>query len=179
MIFSRYRSLLNNFNYRKVNLTWTLWFPVGFVLTERTYSLVQINGLSMQPTLNPNTSKLKKDIIIINNHTKTFKKGDLVLLFHPSDPTVVLSKRIIGLEGDIIKPIQPHKDSFVRNSIRYCWIEGDDPFHSQDSNTFGPIPIGLISSKLEIIIYPFTRFGLILNHNLNNSQQKRLIKSSK
>lgn len=145
------------------------------IIKERTYSLVQINGLSMQPTLNPNTSKQKKDIIIINKHQKSFKKGDLVLLYHPSDPKIILSKRIIGLEGDIIQPIQPHKDSFVRIPLGHCWIEGDDPFHSQDSNTFGPIPIGLISSKLELIVYPFNRFGSILNHTLNNSQQKRLI----
>ncbi|KAG0146187.1 hypothetical protein CROQUDRAFT_133267 [Cronartium quercuum f. sp. fusiforme G11] len=137
---------------------------------DRGYSFVRINGMSMQPTLNPDSSCLKRDLVILNRFTDKFKRGDVVTVYHPVHPTLTLTKRIIGLEGDIYS----HSDRFVRIPPGHCWVEGDESFHSQDSNTFGPIPVGLISGRVDLIVYPFSRFGTI-SHTLQNSQNKRVL----
>ena len=36
---------------------------------------------------------------------------------------------------------------------------GDEPFRTEDSNRFGPVPLGLIESKLSYIIWPLSRMG--------------------
>jgi hypothetical protein len=38
-------------------------------------------------------------------------------------------------------------------------VEGDEQFHSRDSNEYGPIAINLIESKLTKIIWPPSRIG--------------------
>jgi len=39
------------------------------------------------------------------------------------------------------------------------WVEGDEPFRTLDSNTFGPVPLGLVDAKLSYIIWPLHRAG--------------------
>ena len=41
------------------------------------------------------------------------------------------------------------------------WMEGDEMFHSVDSNTYGPVPIALITSKVTYIVWPPTRAGRV------------------
>uniref|UniRef100_A0A336MZM0 Mitochondrial inner membrane protease subunit n=2 Tax=Culicoides sonorensis TaxID=179676 RepID=A0A336MZM0_CULSO len=43
----------------------------------------------------------------------------------------------------------------------YIWIEGDNSVNSSDSRHYGPIPLGLLQSKVLCRIYPFKQIGLI------------------
>ncbi|RKP34315.1 hypothetical protein BJ085DRAFT_23968, partial [Dimargaris cristalligena] len=43
----------------------------------------------------------------------------------------------------------------------YCWVEGDESFHSVDSNRFGPVPLGLIQGRVEFVIWPLSNFGRV------------------
>ena len=36
----------------------------------------------------------------------------------------------------------------------HIWIEGDYSENSLDSNTFGPIPLGLLKAKATHVVYP-------------------------
>ena len=66
-------------------------------------------------------------------------------------------KRIVGLEGDVIRTRRPYPKKHVVVPRGQVWAEGDEAFHSVDSNTYGPIPIALITAKVTHIVYPFGR----------------------
>lgn len=88
----------------------------------------------------------------------------------PNNPKMTLAKRIIAVEGDLVYPLpfSPYaKEQGLRqgHAVRVpagaCWVEGDERFHSKDSNEFGPVPLGLITAKVSWILFPFTRFGKV------------------
>ncbi|CAH7665852.1 expressed protein [Phakopsora pachyrhizi] len=80
-----------------------LWIPVGIFFFDRIVGIVKITGTSMQPTLNPDSSCLVEDIVIVTKFDQKLDRGDIVTFRHPSDPCLVLAKRIIGLEKDLVK----------------------------------------------------------------------------
>ena len=46
----------------------------------------------------------------------------------------------------------------------HVWVEGEHPEGSRwsvDSNTYGPIPMGLLIGKVEAVVWPWTRRGWI------------------
>lgn len=132
----------------------------------------------------------------------------MVTLYSPSDPNVLITKRIIALGGDSVKVwvpysenreshlntdraprVQPlaYSDIYQRgvravsnsNSSRsngewitieipqnYAWVEGDasaakgrTEHKSRDSREFGPVPLGLLTARIEWILWPLSRFG--------------------
>ncbi|KAG1446831.1 hypothetical protein G6F56_009452 [Rhizopus delemar] len=104
---------------------------------------------------------MTRDIILLDKWTSTdhkFKRGQVVLLTSPTDPKRIITKRIIALPGDLVEPLRK-KGEKVPIPQGHCWIEGDEAFHSRDSNTFGPVPIGLINAKAKYILWPPSRFG--------------------
>ncbi|KAI9298676.1 putative peptidase, partial [Neoconidiobolus thromboides FSU 785] len=156
-----------------------LWSPVIWVFNENVFTISTVKGRSMQPTLNPDSNELKNDIVILNklsNFERKYKVGDIITLKSPTDPNKLLIKRIKALEGELVSPLKIDKRSLKAfkaesNVIQppeivyipkgHCWVEGDESFHSNDSNSFGPVPLGLITSKVSFIVYPFDRFGPI------------------
>lgn len=64
---------------------------------------------------------------------------DLIYTFYrsPTDPKRIITKRIIALPGDMVQPLR--KDEEVPIPAGHCWVEGDEAFHSKDSNSFGPV----------------------------------------
>lgn len=82
------------------------------------------------------------------------------MLRSPSDPEKLLAKRVIGVQGDTIIPRDPkypkEKALIPRNHL---WVEGDNQFHSIDSNNFGPVSQGLVVGKVTNVIWPILRFG--------------------
>lgn len=158
---------LQSFNFflspKTVNIL--LWLPVLIVIHDHALGLVRITGRSMQPTFNPDSSCMKQDIVLVNkllgNNGTSLKRDDIITFRHPQVPSSLLIKRIVGLEGDVVKRDHPvgSGPSLVRVPMGHCWVEGDEPFHSQDSNRFGPIPLGLATAKVTWILWPFSRFG--------------------
>ncbi|KAH9457173.1 hypothetical protein Pst134EA_021062 [Puccinia striiformis f. sp. tritici] len=141
-----------------------LWVPVAIVIHEHGVGLVRISGKSMQPTFNPDSSCLKQDIVFVNkclgNKSESLKRGDIITFWHPEFPGTLLTKRILGLEGDIIKRVKTEGintgPGLVRVPMGHCWVEGDEPFHSKDSNSFGAIPLGLATAKVTWIVWPIS-----------------------
>lgn len=41
----------------------------------------------------------------------------------------------------------------------HLWVEGDNEFHSIDSNTFGPVSLGLVVGKVVLLLWPISRWG--------------------
>lgn len=80
----------------------------------------------------------------------------------PVDPERLVVKRIIGLEGDIVRTRHPFPQNLVAVPKGQLWVEGDEAFHSLDSNSYGPIPIALVTAKVTHIVFPFTRIGRVL-----------------
>ncbi|BGO96562.1 hypothetical protein NBRC10513v2_000500 [Rhodotorula toruloides] len=124
----------------------------------------------MQPTLNPDSSMLVKDWVILNRYARVatavgekdrFKPGDVVAVKSPSDPKTLLIKRLIALPSTLVRTLPPYPESTVRIPAGHCWIEGDERFHTRDSNTFGPVPMGLVESKVEYIVWPPSRWGRV------------------
>ncbi|KAJ4467553.1 peptidase S24/S26A/S26B/S26C [Lentinula aciculospora] len=142
--------------------TYIYWFPTVFVVSYYFYYLKIVSGRSMQPTLNPDSS-LWRDVGLFNRyaiHTKRdYHRGDIVALCSPEDPNRVLVKRIIALAGDRVKTLPPYPDPEIVVPQGQAWIEGDEPFHSDDSNRFGPVPLALIESRLVTVVWPPSRFG--------------------
>ncbi|KAK4057576.1 hypothetical protein OIO90_001221 [Microbotryomycetes sp. JL221] len=136
-------------------------------LTKQT---VMLNQRSMQPTLNPDTSMLKRDIVLLDrlaavelsaSHGKTgLQIGDVVAVKSPINPRSLVIKRVIGLPNSIVKTLDPSNPT-IRVPPGHIWIEGDEPFHSRDSNSYGPVALGLVDSKVNWILWPPNRLGKV------------------
>uniref|UniRef100_A0A663MXE4 Mitochondrial inner membrane protease subunit 2 n=1 Tax=Athene cunicularia TaxID=194338 RepID=A0A663MXE4_ATHCN len=66
-------------------------------------------------------------------------------------------KRVIALEGDIIKTIG-YKKKYVKVPHGHIWVEGDHHGHSFDSNAFGPVSLGLLHARATHILWPPQRW---------------------
>uniref|UniRef100_A0A6I8PLX1 Mitochondrial inner membrane protease subunit 2 n=1 Tax=Ornithorhynchus anatinus TaxID=9258 RepID=A0A6I8PLX1_ORNAN len=75
----------------------------------------------------------------------------------PKNPEQKIIKRVIALEGDIIKTMG-HKNRFVKVPRGHIWVEGDHHGHSFDSNTFGPVSLGLLHAQATHILWPPQRW---------------------
>jgi inner membrane protease subunit 2 len=100
----------------------------------------------------------------------------------------MIVKRVVALEGDIVKPRNPKSlrhggfmlmgggaggaggmfpgllegvPSVVKIPKGHCWVESDESYHGMDSNTFGPVPLGLVYAKVSWIIWPLERWGKV------------------
>ncbi|KIL70170.1 hypothetical protein M378DRAFT_607283 [Amanita muscaria Koide BX008] len=138
------------------------WSPTALCLAH-SISIKQISGRSMQqPTLNPDSS-IWKDIAIFDRITPLFmrpyQRGDIVTVRSPTDPERTLIKRIVALEGDIVETRPPCAEPEVEVPPGYIWIEGDESFRTNDSNLFGPVPLGLVESRLVFLVWPLDRIG--------------------
>ncbi|ODO10888.1 hypothetical protein I350_01487 [Cryptococcus amylolentus CBS 6273] len=109
------------------------WVPVGVFFTRHVYSLATVSGGSMQPTFNPELSS------------------------KPLDKDVVL------LERWSVTPLPPLPPTPVRIPPGHCWVEGDSKYQTRDSNTYGPIPLGLVTARVSHILWPWIRAGEVLS----------------
>lgn len=135
--------------------------PVSITLVDCFGYVAKVEGNSMQPVLNPIIDgKSESDYIVLNKwkmRTYRVSRGDIVSLYSPKDPETKLVKRIIGIEGDWIKTLG-YRRKFVKVPKGQCWVEGDHHSNSMDSNTFGPVPLGLIHAKATRIVWPKHRW---------------------
>ncbi|CAL1701411.1 unnamed protein product [Somion occarium] len=103
---------------------------------------------------------------------REYNRGDVVAIKSPYD-SKLLVKRIVALHGDKIKTLPSYPDPEVKIPEGYAWVEGDEPFKSEDSNHFGPIPLALIDSKLTFIVWPWNRIGPLRKPSLPNPKAQR------
>ncbi|KAI9568083.1 peptidase S24/S26A/S26B/S26C [Boletus coccyginus] len=132
------------------------WLPLGMAFTHYCYTIKTVRGRSMQPTLNP-------DIVLFDRlsvHSgRPIAKGDVVSLRDPVDSRKMIVKRVVAVADDVVQTLPPHPDPEVLVPEGHIWVEGDEPFRTLDSNSFGPVPLGLVDAKLTYIIWPLHRGG--------------------
>ncbi|KAG3277893.1 inner mitochondrial membrane peptidase subunit 2 [Ictidomys tridecemlineatus] len=75
----------------------------------------------------------------------------------PKNPEQKIIKRVIALEGDIIRTMG-HKNRYVKVPRGHIWVEGDHHGHSFDSNSFGPVSLGLLHAHATHILWPPERW---------------------
>lgn len=158
--------------------------PIGITFVDTVGYVARVEGLSMQPALNPDSTKT--DYVFLNRWTirgYNFNHGDIISFVSPKHPDQTLIKRVIGLEGDELYTIG-YRSPVIKVRINnftilnllsiytciilfffinqvpdgHCWVEGDHTGHSVDSNTFGPVSLGLITARATCIIWPPSRW---------------------
>ncbi|GMM36146.1 endopeptidase catalytic subunit [Saccharomycopsis crataegensis] len=132
---------------------WCLIFsPTVVFVLQNSLQITTVTGFSMTPTFNEIPGSTTKLLIERSGMFKLDPKNrlrvnDVIQMRSPVDPERLLIKRIKGLEGDVITPRdQDYPAKIVRVPVNHVWVEGDNSFHSIDSNTFGPVSVGLIEA---------------------------------
>jgi len=76
----------------------------------------------------------------------------------PFHPNVMSVKRVTGLEGDVVRTRKPFPNPYVRVPQGHIWVEGDGgEGRSLDSNTYGPVSVGLVAGRVTHILLPLTK----------------------
>lgn len=139
------------------------WMPVGYTAWKHGFSPYQITGFSMAPTLNPGLELMDNDIVLVKKYGLKGKggltKGDIVVFRSPYYPEKLSVKRVVGTQGDNITTRHPSIKLHQRIPRNHIWVEGDNAFHSVDSNTFGPVSQGLVVGKVMAVVWPLSRMG--------------------
>ncbi|PON98576.1 Peptidase S26A, signal peptidase I [Trema orientale] len=137
----------------------------GFLHVTSTYlcSSNLVLGPSMLPTLN-----LTGDVVIsehVSHRLGKLGRGDLVLVRSPENPRKIMTKRIVGMEGDRVTFfLDPNFAERCRTAVvpkGHVWIQGDNIYASNDSRHFGPVPYGLIQGKVFFRVWPPDGFGYL------------------
>lgn len=138
-----------------------LWLPAYILFSENVASVERVTGPSMSPTFCPDQTS--NDYILAKHWraAHNLKRGHVILYRSPLDPERQAIKRIIGLEGDVIRTRHPYPQKIIVVPKGQIWVEGDEAFHSLDSNTFGPIPIALVTAKVTHTLFPLRRVGTV------------------
>ncbi|KAM4618972.1 mitochondrial inner membrane protease subunit 2 [Polymixia lowei] len=136
--------------------------PVTVTVLDRFAYVARVEGASMQPSLNPDGVS-ESDVVLLNRwsvRNYQVQRGDVVSVLSPRNPQQKIIKRVIALEGDCIRTLG-YKNRYVRVPDGHLWIEGDHHGHSLDSNSFGPVSVGLLHGRASHIIWPPNRWQRI------------------
>lgn len=136
---------------------------IGRTVIDTFGSVARVDGISMQPTFNPNTTVDFVFLSYIPVRFDSIKRGDIIVAISPRNPNETIIKRVIGVEGDIVVSKKKNNTSSTRKFVPkgYYWIEGDHKGHTYDSTSFGPISKGLVVAKVSVIIWPPSRWQLL------------------
>lgn len=132
--------------------------PISITFFDVVGYVARVEGTSMQPTLNPDVSKV--DYVFLSRwsvRNLDVDRGDIISLISPKDPNQKIIKRVVGLEGDVVSTLG-YKTDIVRVPEGHCWVEGDHIGNSLDSNTFGPVSLGLMTARATYIVWPPSRW---------------------
>ena len=119
----------------------------------------------MQPTFNSRGREFR-DLVVLDKWSArqlNFKRGDVVVLRSPSNPDELLTKRIVGLPGDCVRPRPTalHGDAMTNIPRGHVWVEGDNADASNDSNNFGAVAIGLVEANVVYKLWPPSELGWV------------------
>lgn len=80
----------------------------------------------------------------------------------PTHPEVVAVKRVVALEGDVVRTKAPYPVARVKVPPGHVWVEGDGPPGSSlDSNTYGPVSKRLLVGRVTHVVYPLRKMGAV------------------
>ncbi|KAI1248694.1 hypothetical protein MGN70_009894 [Eutypa lata] len=145
--------------------SFAMWLPALSMFNDYVLEFTKINGPSMYPFLNAERDQtLRRDIVLNFKYgaQDDLQRGMIVTFWSPWNPELVAVKRIIGLEGDVIRTRDPFPVPTVRVPPGHVWVEGDGGERdSWDSNAYGPIATALIIGKVTHIVWPIHRAGRV------------------
>jgi len=166
---------------RRRGLSWFVWTVQGTLLAAVGYlcvfNLSVVRGSSMAPRIHDG------DRILIDHLSYVFgqvRRGDIVVLKYPLDPSVDYIKRVVGLPGDDVvledgevwvngermdEPYVLQTDPFARVRVHvkpaHYFVLGDNRPRSCDSRDFGLVPQDYIRGRVEVRVWPPERLGAI------------------
>ncbi len=139
----------------------------------------RIEGSSMMPTMQ------EGEYILINKLAYWIdqpERGDIVVLHYPRDPSRDFIKRVIALEGDSVsvRDRQVYVNEVLLNepyinappSYSGEWVVpednvfvfGDNRNNSQDSHSFGGVPLDMIVGRGWVVYWPFDQIEQVPHH---------------
>ena len=130
----------------------------------------------MLPTFSASTEWIVEDAISVKLINRPISRGDLIILSSPREPKQDICKRVLGLPGDTICVDPTGESSPDIPTTEHCivppghiWIIGDNASNSRDSRLYGPVPIGLVKSRVVLrvsipvfFLFPSFRFHFLL-----------------
>lgn len=139
----------------------------------------RIEGSSMMPTMQ------EGEYILINKLAYWIDKpnrGDIVVLHYPRDPSRDFIKRVIALEGDEV--IVRNREVYVNDVLLdepyinappgysgewtvpedNIFVFGDNRNNSQDSHSFGGVPLEMLVGRGTVIYWPFDQISRVPHH---------------
>ncbi|UNI13463.1 hypothetical protein JDV02_000206 [Purpureocillium takamizusanense] len=144
-------------------LGFATWIPVIAWFNLHVAELTLIEGTSMYPFMNEDRdSTLRRDVILNYKWApqEGLERGMIVTLRSPMHPETVAVKRVVAVEGDVVRTKAPYPVPTVRIPQGHVWVEGDGPPGSSlDSNTYGPVSKRLLTGRVTHIVYPFRKLG--------------------
>ncbi|MFQ5860717.1 MAG: signal peptidase I [Dehalococcoidia bacterium] len=139
-----------------------------------------VKGDSMEPTL------AQDHYVLVSRAAYWFKLpscGDIVALYDPGEPNMVVIKRIVGLPGEKVDVERgqvfinggPLEEPYLQQHSRHRedrdgqWslgegeylVLGDNRNDSQDSRSFGPVRRGLIIGRVWLRYWPRQAWGVV------------------
>lgn len=62
----------------------------------------------------------------------------------------------------------PNEGRLVTVPPGHYFVEGDEQYHSVDSNSYGPVSGGLIEARVTRVVYPLERWGSVPPRDIRN-----------
>lgn len=138
----------------------------------------RVEGQSMEPNLHTEQRLVVEKLSYRFHGPRRF---DIVVIRVPSQGDELLIKRVIGLPGETVEfrdgqvfiDGQPLDEPYVSESTRmgrsgkvqvpplYVFVMGDNRSHSNDSRSFGPVPIANIVGRAWLSYWPPEDAGLV------------------
>ncbi len=139
---------------------------LALVIRNFVFTLVKVQGASMQPTLQEN------DRLYVNRFFYKPEKGDVIIFKPESDPDRPYVKRVIATEGDTVYIDFENGDVYVNGQII------DEPYIKDKTNRTGAyimecIANGQYSKDNPIVVEKDKVF--VMGDNRNNSRDSREI----
>ncbi len=154
-----------------------------FIVINAVSARIRVDGSSMVPTLNNGEFVMVNRLAygIAGFKTGEAKHGDVIVFHYPRDPEQEYIKRIIGLPGDTVEIsgghvfvngqqlVEPYTAADARTEGKWAVLEGhvfvlgDNRNNSQDSRSFGFVPLGNVIGKALFIYWPPTDWSFITN----------------
>ena len=138
----------------------------------------RVEGQSMEPSLHTDQRLVVEKL---SYHFRGPQRFEIVVLKLPSQGDELLIKRVIGLPGETIEIHDGQvyvngeslQESFVQGDTfpgraesvivppLHVYVLGDNRNHSNDSRSFGPVPIENIVGRAWISYWPLEQVGLV------------------
>lgn len=147
--------------------------PVFFCVDNYVGTIKLVGGRSMQPTFN-SRGKEHNDVVVLDRWSArqlAYQRGDVVVLRSPSNPSELMTKRIVGLPGDWVRPRADatngqSSSTPVAVPRGHLWVEGDNEHASKDSNNFGPIAAALVEARVAFKLVPHNEAGFVTRKDI-------------